>query len=488
MISAWNELKEMDFYKYFSEIALIPRGSGNEAAISNYVIDFAKGHHLDWERDEKDNVIIRKPGQGIGERCEPLVAQCHMDMVCEKAPESNHDFLTDPIRIAEREGFIVAEDTSLGADNAVGMSYILSILADRDISHPPLEALFTTSEEVGMEGMAKLSGDWVTGSRMLNLDGEEEGILYTSCAGGVRYYLEADAVRVPLKEDAIGYQLSIGGLCGGHSGLDIDKGRGNGILLLARMIAMLVEKENVVVSSFEGGGKTNAIPRDASAAVWFQPEQEARIAAEVERYYGVLSSEYDGIEPDVQVGFERLSLTADQAKGLDKKTTAAILDCILLLPNGVMSYSAHLAGVVEASVNLGSVSLTEDIFCAAGLIRTNHNSKMDDILLRVKLLADRLNCRLEERNRYPAWEYKTHSPLRELCLATYQEIYGRDAELASIHGGLECALMFEKKTDMDMISMGPNLYDVHTINEKADIASIIRVWNYLVKLLEDICR
>lgn len=484
----YDHLKQMPFFTYFSQISAIPRSSGNEEAISCFVAGFARDHGLEWQQDKHFNVIIRKKGSPGHEHGNPVVLQCHMDMVCEKTAESSHDFTKDPIVFRVVDGFLKADETSLGADNGVGMAYILSVLADENLIHPPIEAVFTTSEEVGLEGMAVLDGNWVTGDRMINLDGEEEGILYSSCAGGARYYLEKAVSYQPMEQGVTGWQIAVKNLRGGHSGVDIDKGRGNSIVILARLIAKLKERVMFGVSTIGGGSKTNAIPRDAKAVIWAEHGQEHELKSFIADFGAKLKHEYGGNEPGLVVETEPVSAPeGDALQILSPDSLNCVLDCLLLLPNGLLGYSPDLPGQVECSSNLGIMNDSDEKVVIAGLVRSNNNFRLDDVMLRVRRLADRLKFGFEERNRYPAWEFRKDSELRDLSNRVYRDLFDREIETQSIHGGLECALMFEKKEDMDMISLGPDLYDVHTVNERADIASIIRVWEYLIKLLECLC-
>ncbi|MGL6198887.1 MAG: beta-Ala-His dipeptidase [Lachnospiraceae bacterium] len=488
MLDVYDHFIQMPFYTYFSQISAIPRSSGNEEAVSGYVVGFARDHRLEWQQDKHFNVIIRKKGSPGHEHDNPVVLQCHMDMVCEKTAESSHDFNKDPIVFTAVDGFLKADETSLGADNGVGMAYILTVLADENLIHPPIEAVFTTSEEVGLEGMAALDGNWVTGDRMINLDGEDEGILYSSCAGGARYYLEKAVSFQPMEEGLTGWKIAVNNLRGGHSGVDIDKGRGNSIVILARLITKLKERVSFGVSTIWGGSKTNAIPRDASAVIWAERDQEQELKSFIADFGAKLKQEYGRNEPDLIVETKPVTVAeGDTLQILSPDSLNCVLDCLLLLPNDLLGYSPDLPGQVECSSNLGIMNASDDKVVIAGLVRSNNNFRLDDVMLRVRRLADRLKFGFEERNRYPAWEFRKDSVLRDLSTRVFHDLFDREIETQSIHGGLECALMFEKKEEMDMISLGPNLYDVHTVNERADIASIIRVWEYLVKLLERLC-
>ncbi|WZL72235.1 aminoacyl-histidine dipeptidase [Clostridiaceae bacterium 35-E11] len=480
-MNIFDDLKKMRFYTYFQQISAIPRSSGNEQSISDYIVRFAQEHRLEVRRDNKLNVMIKKQATSGYESALPVIMQCHMDMVCEKETDSDHDFTKDPIVPVEQDGVLMTSGTTLGADNAIGMSYILSILEDKTLPHPPIEAIFTASEEVGMEGMANLDIAWLNGERMINLDSEKEGVVFSSCAGGIRYYLKLPVSMQQRMPGAVPYTLTIDGLEGGHSGLDIDKGHGNSIVLLARLISKLKNKFSIQMSRISGGSKANAIPRDAFATVWFTADIAERVKEECKQFQSDLKREYALKEPQLSILIEPTAQS--DLLVLSENSLEDILASILLAPNGVLAYSSHLQGVVEVSSNIGIVELQKDCMLITGLIRSNNNEKIQDIMERFRYLSKLLNAEFNTGNDYPAWEFKEDSKLRRLCCDVYKEMFESDMQVASIHGGLECALMLGKNSNMDMVSIGPDLFDVHTTKEHVDIASLMRTWNYLIKLL-----
>lgn len=475
-----ENIQQYRFYQHFVEMSAIPRESGNEKAVSDYLVAFGDRLGLPVWQDEANNVVITKPGTAGLEGAEPVLLQAHIDMVCEKTPESRHNFLTDPILPRIRDGYLMADGTTLGADNGIGAAYMMAVLEDDSIAHPPIEAVFTTSEEVGMNGMQALDAGRLRAGRMLNLDSEGEGVLFASCAGGVRFILELPVVTEQPAQGSVPYRVAVYGLTGGHSGVDINKERANAILFLGRLLSGLRSRFAIQVSEMGGGSKDNAIPREAAAVLWLPADAAAEAVREVERLSAVITAEYTATEPGLRILFEPVSA----AQGvLDEDSLQVVLAAILLVPNGAFHYNPHLPGVLDASSNLGILHQSGENVVLTGLIRSNTNSRVQEGVERVGYLAAVLGAELNTGSSYPAWEYREQSALRDRCRQVFRERYGAEMEVASIHGGLECALMAGKRPDMDMVSIGPNLDDVHTPQERAEIASLIRVWEYLVALL-----
>lgn len=478
-----QNLQQFRFYQHFVDLSAIPHGSGNEKAVSDFLVAFAGKLGLPVRQDQENNVVICKPGSPGREGEPAIMLQAHIDMVCEKTPDSPHNFLTDPIVPVERGGYLTATNTTLGADNGIGAAYMMAILEDTAMHHPPIEAVFTTSEEVGMEGMVHLDADALQAKRMLNLDSEGEGVLYASCAGGIRYDLTIPVETQQPQQDAGPHRLVVRGLTGGHSGVDIDKERANAPLLLARVISGLRSQFAVQVSEMGGGSKDNAIPRDAEATLWLPSGDLTAIRAELATLTATIRLEYSVTEPGLDIALEPVS--ASQAV-LEDRSLEAVLAAMLLVPNGAFHYNPQLPGVLDASSNLGILRQENGKIVLSGLVRSNTNSRVSETVERIRYLAAMLGAELTTGSSYPAWEYRAESRLRELCCKTYREMFGAEMEVASVHGGLECALMAGKRPDMDMVSIGPNLEDVHTPQERAEIASLIRVWEYTVRLLDNL--
>lgn len=489
-----EDLKNQQFYHYFCEISAIPRESGNEKAISDYLIEFAKLQRLEYERDAANNIVIRKEASVSCENKPALILQCHMDMVCVADSDSIHDFCKDGMIPFEQDGFLTADRTSLGADNGVGMAYLLAVLESKTLRHPKLIGIFTTGEETGMTGMAALDASKINAERMINLDGEGEGLLFAGCAGGERFEIKIPFKREPINgtEKVKCYKLSLSGFSGGHSGIDINKGKANAIVLLARLLNVLIKKIKFQVCALEGGDKENAIPRDAFAFMCMSDDEARQASKEIREFKQQISLEFGNKEPSFSISLEEYisnNFSVGDAYARKKKTAfhpqslAKILSAILLLPNGALSFRPELENALDASSNLGVLETDEERIILRGLARANLNSKMRDAVNRIYRLGQLLDGQVEIQNGYPPWEYREGSQLRENCCSVYREMYGKEMAVSVIHGGLECALMHAKRPEMDMVSIGPNIYNVHSPEEKAEIASLIRLWNYLFKLL-----
>ncbi|MDR1622386.1 MAG: beta-Ala-His dipeptidase [Synergistaceae bacterium] len=486
---SFEDLKRLRFYRHFGNISSIPRGSGGEKAVSDYLLRFAEELGLDCRQDEALNVIIKKKAAPGYEKEPAVVLQAHMDMVCEKTADSGHDFTKDPIVPLEKDGYLTADGTTLGADNGVGVACIMAILEDETLKHPALEAVITTNEEVGMEGMSQLDASAIEGTRMINLDSEREGTFSTSCAGGARIQMTLPIARSLVPMNALPCALRVQGLTGGHSGVDIGKNRANAIVLLGRAIALLQRKIGLHVENLSGGGKLNAIPREAAALLWLEESQARRAMSETENIGKIFEMEYKVSEPaltlDLMLNLEDLDRKEAVFRGeaLTRQSLRNVLAAISLLPCGVLGFSQYLQGEVDSSCNLGIVETAEEAAVFSLMARSNTNSKMDDIVARTEHLGNVLQAEVKISNSYPAWEFRGRSPLREICVREFTALYGKPPKLASIHGGLECALMTLKKPDMDMISLGPTILDAHTPNERVEIASSIHMWELIVRIL-----
>ncbi|MDR1017147.1 MAG: beta-Ala-His dipeptidase [Lachnospiraceae bacterium] len=487
MESSYEKLKKMDFYKYFKDISNIPRGSGNEEAVHNYIINFAKEHGLEYKADNNFNVIIYKDGVGTGKDKDAVMLQGHLDMVCEKIAASNHDFMKDPIEIYEKDGYLTAKETTLGADNGIAVAYSLAVLSNNLENCPPIEALFTTNEEVGMEGMKAVDNSWIYSNKMINLDSEEEGMLTTSCAGGSRFILSRKLNYTANKENNTGYHIEISGLLGGHSGNDINKGRGNSIILLGRLLFELKERFNIRISSLGGGSKMNAIPIFSFADIWFSGEDKKEIEDYIHTFLNSIKLEYSKFDPEINVSLSPVKIE-NKPNVMDKNTLEDILDLIFFMPNGLILNSPYEENTTLSSSNMGVLMINNDMIEIQGLARSNVNSKIYNIIGIIQRICNRTNFEYTKGSSYPAWEPNENSEFQKIAKAVYKEQYGKDMVSTSMHGGLECALMIEKKPDMDMIAIGPTILEVHTVHERADITSLVDTWEYILALLQELAK
>ncbi|SHE39637.1 dipeptidase D [Marinitoga hydrogenitolerans DSM 16785] len=473
-------LKPEKVFYYFEEISQIPRCSGNEKAISDYLVNFAKERNLEYIQDKALNVIIRKPATKGYESAPGVIIQGHIDMVCEKTSDSNHDFSKDPIKLQIDGDYIKATNTTLGADNGIAVAYALAILDSKDIAHPEIEALFTTEEETGMTGANELDPSLLNGKVLLNIDSEEEGIFYVSCAGGLR-----DVITLPVEfkkpENKYGIRLKVFGLQGGHSGMEIIKQRGNANKLLGRVLYDLNKKIKVECASINGGDKSNAIPREATAELIIDNIEKAKQI--VEYWDKTFKNELSVSDPKVKVSIEEIEKSE---RVLTKESFEKAIYILMLVHDGVQTMSKSIEGLVESSSNLGVVKTYTNRIEFTSATRSSVETLRDLIHNKTEIITKLVGAELNTNAPYPAWEYKPDSRIRELMKKVYKDMYGKEPEIAAIHAGLECGILSGKMKDVDMISFGPNLYDVHTPQEKMSISSVKRVWEFLVEVLKQI--
>ncbi len=460
-------------FKYFREIAAIPHASFNEKAIGDYLLKFASDRNLENKRDEYGNVYIRKAATGA--KSEPIILQGHMDMVAAKEEGFDFNFDTDALQLYEEDGFLHAKGTTLGADNGIAVAMILALLDDESVVHSGIEAVITVQEEVGLLGAAKVEGDWFKGKTLINIDSEEEGIFTVSCCGGVRQVLKLDINKVENKAKKA-YKITLEGLLGGHSGMEIDKGRANALQLIARIVNAL---DGCFLAEMAGGVAMNAIAKDAYAIVTTDKD----ISATIEQLSADFKSEFSLTDAALNIKVETVDapsqvLSADVADRLVK--------LLLTLPCGVITMSPAIKGLVQTSSNLGVLRIENNQFVVETSHRSSVASEKSLLMIKTKMIADMLGAEYGSQGDYPAWEYRADSEIREIFKQKYHEQSGKEAEIAAIHAGLECGILQEQIGKLDMISIGPNIYDVHTPNEKLDIESSKRTYQLLLNVLAKI--
>lgn len=482
-MGALSNLEPKEVFTYFEEICSIPRASYHEEKISNYCVEFAKRHGLFYIQDELKNIIMIKDATPGYEQKEPIIIQGHLDMVCEKKPDCKTDFETDGIKVMIEGDDLTADGTTLGGDDGIAIAYALAILASDTIAHPKLEVLFTVSEEVGMEGASGIDVSMLEGRRLLNLDSEEEGFLLAGCAGGARI-----ECRLPVQcEDAQGsaMEITVEGLNGGHSGVEIDKGRANANLIMGRILAELAKDTDYHLSSAEGGRKDNAIPRECKA-ILCMPEQDVektkQVCADLQKE---LSNEYAVTDANIRIKAE-LKHALLPGKMLDSDSTKRAVLLLQALPNGVQTMSADVKDLVETSLNLGVLKLDTQELSLSYAVRSSLGSAKDALLDKMAFLTEGLGGVAERSGDYPAWEYKRDSVFREKLAAVYERMYGKPPVIQAIHAGLECGLLAGKLPGLDCVSIGPDMKDVHTTEEKLSISSTKRVWEFIVEVLKEI--
>lgn len=475
-----DQIDYKNVFHYFEEISNIPRGSGNNQPMSDYLIAFAKERGLSYTRDEALNVIITKEATAGYETCPTLILQGHMDMVCEKKSETDHDFLTQGLDLCIEDDFIYAKGTTLGGDDGVAVAYILAILDSETIEHPRLEMVITTDEEIGLIGATNLDASSLQGTFMINLDSEEEDILLTSCAGGM-----SSVCKLPLsykKTEGKKVSVIIKGLLGGHSGAEIDKKRVNADILLGRLL-MDLSKYPFELLSIEGGLKDNAIPREAVAELVVKEEDSYGLINEIKFLSEKYKNEYRTNEPDLAIGIQQGE--EREYLVLDERTKENVMFFLLQAPNGIQTMSSNIEGLVESSLNLGILRMSEEEIEFSFSVRSSVSSYKWFLSEKLKNLITFLGGTYDYHGEYPGWEFKKNSKLRDIYCNSYKEMFGKDIKVEAIHAGLECGIIAEKLDNLDIISIGPNIYDIHTTEERLSISSTKRIFDLLLKVLKD---
>lgn len=474
-------LKPEPVFRYFEEICSIPHTSHHEKALSDHCIRFAKERGYDCTQDEMGNVIIIAEATPGYEDVEAVIVQGHLDMVGDKTEGCDIDMEKEGPRIYIDGDYIRADGTTLGGDNGIAVAYALALLDAKDgsIPHPRVEVVLTVCEEIGLLGASAMDFYPCRARRMLNIDSEVEGILTAGCAGGRRARCHIPVKRIPCA--GLRCKLELVGLLGGHSGMEIDKGRANGATLLGRFLMLLKENMPYDLVSFAAGAKENVIPKSGSAVILIPAEEEGSLKKIIERFMGFMEAEYGTADPNI-----RLELTVGKTgafPALDKASKSRVLTALNLMPNGVQAMSMDLPGLVETSVNMGVAELAEDELIIRQSIRSSVASAKEMISRKVTLLAEQLGGRVDFQGDYPAWPYARDSRLRDLCVEIFKEQYGHEPKIEMMHAGLECGIILGKLEGLDCISFGPNQHDIHTPNEHLDIASAARVWEYLKAIL-----
>lgn len=476
-----NDLQPKEVFRYFYEICRIPHGSYNIDAISDYLVAFAKERNLEVRQDELKNVIIKKPATEGYEKEETLILQGHMDMVAVKDAESDIDLEREPLRLNFKDGCLYAEGTSLGGDDGIAVAYALAILDSDSIKHPALEAVFTVNEEVGMDGAIGIDLSDLKGTRLLNIDSEEEGVLLTSCAGGMRVHAVIPTNKVPLEGTCV--EITLSGLKGGHSGAEIHHGRANANHTMGRILAELSKKVAFNLVQISGGEKDNAIPLYAEAVLAIKNPNMALMKAELESLEAMLNNEYAGKEENILITLRKLE--SGEAEMVDAASTKSICEYLCAVPDGVIAVSGLNPGFVETSLNLGVLKLTEAGLEADYALRSSIEQSKLFLRDRVDMITRAFGGTCEFSGDYPGWEYKVVSPLRDKMIRVYEGCYGSSPEVTAIHAGLECGILLEKKKDLDCISFGPDIYDIHTTKERMSVDSVQRTWEYLLAVLAE---
>ncbi len=483
-MSTISTLEPKEVWHYFAEICQIPRPSKKEEKIIAYLMDFGKKHQLKTKTDAAGNIVIKKPATKGMEHCKPLVLQSHMDMVCEKNADKHHDFFKDPIIPVVDGDWIHAQGTTLGADDGIGMAAQLAILASNTIEHPPLECLFTVDEETGLTGAFALQPGFIEGKTLINLDSEDEGEIFIGCAGGMDTIATFNYRTRPVPSGSVAYRVEIKGLRGGHSGDDIHKGYGNSNKLLNRFLWNATRKFNIRLHKFDGGHLRNAIAREAHAIITVKSKYITLFDTYFSAYCKEVFKELKKVEPKLVMEFHKIENPRYVMKMADQLN---LLNGLYACPHGIIRMSADIPGLVETSTNLASVKFFEgNIIEVTTSQRSSIDSAKTDIADMVASVFNMAGAMVVHTDGYPGWTPNRESELLHIAETSYHKLFHHKAEVKAIHAGLECGLFLEKYQGMDMISIGPTLKNVHSPDERINIPSVEKFWQFLLDVVKSI--
>ncbi|MCR4902700.1 MAG: aminoacyl-histidine dipeptidase [Butyrivibrio sp.] len=476
-----ENLQPKEVFGFFEEICNIPHGSGNLQQISDFLVKFAKDRNLEYIQDDELNVIIKKPGTKGYEDKEPIILQGHMDMVAVKDPGIDKDMTRDGLDVQTDGSFVWAKGTSLGGDDGIAVAYCLALLDSDTIPHPPLEVVITTNEETGMDGARAIDLSSLKGKRLLNMDNEEEGVLLVSCAGGARFHSNLKVERQELSGTK--YEVSIGGLLGGHSGEMIKKERGNANFLLARVLLKVKETVSIGVISMEGGVADNAIPSLSNAQIILpETETEDNLKAALNKVCSEIQEELAVKDPGFKIDLKCEGNATE--KVLDETSFKKAMGLIISLPNGVQANSASIEGLVETSLNLGIMHLTSEELQLEYSVRSSVEQSKDMLLIKLRTITEAFGGYHSTNSSYPGWAYKEDSALRKHMVEVYKELNGEEPKVVAIHAGVECGLFSEKIEGLDCVSIGPDMEAIHSTGERLSVASTAKTWEFVKAILK----
>lgn len=465
-------------FGYFEKICSIPHGSGNTKAISDYLVSFAQEHGIRYVQDELNNVIMFQEGTCGMENHAPVIIQGHMDMVCEKDEDCPIDLQTQGLDVTHDGSYVFAKGTTLGGDDGIALAYALAILADKSIAHPPLEVVITVDEETGMEGATGIDLSEFQGRTLINIDSEEEGVFTVSCAGGAR-----STITMPIQRRAVYgpcVKLTVDGLQGGHSGVEIHKNRANANKVMGEFLSRIQKLMPLCLTKLSGGSKDNAIPRSCTVTLVAMGSHIERINEVAEQLQQEIREQYD--EPEAVIFGDDVDAFGGNA--LSTGDTAKVIALLCAAPNAVQAWSQDIPGLVQTSLNLGIAKLEKEQLRLTFAVRSSVNQEKRDLLARIRELAAFHGATCDEMGDYPAWEYQKESRLRDTMVRVYQEMFGKDPQVVAIHAGLECGILSSKLPGLDCVSIGPEMHDIHTSRETLGIASTKRTWEFLLETLK----
>lgn len=481
LVSAIRKLQPEMLWQCFADLNEVPRPSKGEARVTEFMTQFGINLGLATEVDAVGNVLIRKPGTAGKEKNAPVVLQSHLDMVWQKNSSSKFDFENSGIEMRVDGDWVKAAETTLGADNGIGVAAIMAILAADDLEHPPLEALFTIDEETGMTGAKSLKAGWIKGKQLLNLDTEQDNELTIGCAGGVNVTAQLPVVWEPVSGEVQSFQLTVSGLTGGHSGMDIHLGRGNANKLMNRLLWQLAQSHGLRLSALNGGGLRNAIPRESTATVSLPTSQVAAAREWLSRETAVLSSEYSHTDPNLKI---ELTETAAPAQWLSNDCQRAVLGCVYACPNGIHRMTPTIASLVQSSNNLACVAIKPNQVEFLCLTRSSVDSERDDLARTICALFAMVGANAQTSDDYPGWQPDPQSHLTQTMSQLYRELFSGEPHVAACHAGLECGIIGSHYPGMQMISFGPNILGAHSPDERVQISSVQKFWRYLTETLK----
>lgn len=483
MSEAIQGLQPALVWKYFAEISKIPRPSKHEKQISDYIMETAKKLGLEAKRDKFLNVVVKKPASAGRENVPSLCLQGHVDMVPEKNKEKVHDFLKDPIELVRKGNMLMANGTTLGADNGIAVATYLAIMEDKSLVHGPLELLFTVDEETGLTGANNLKPGFLESKTLMNLDSEEEGSLYVGCSGGRNTHGTWKLALENAPKGAVALKVIVKGLKGGHSGLEIDKGRGNSIKIINRVLIAL-EKVGARLSHIEGGNKSNAIPREAEATIFVAKKDVVKTAVIVADWNEMIKAELSSVEPDLQILVEEV--TVKKAKVLKKVQQVALYRTISALPHGVLKMSADIKELVETSTNVAIIKTEKGKIELITSQRSSVASEIVEALQTMNSIFTLGGAKVVHTEGYPGWKPNLNSKILAVAKQSYKNLYGKEPLVKAIHAGLECGIIGEKYPGMDMVSFGPTLEGVHSPDEKIHIDTVEKFWKFTLEILKNV--
>jgi len=469
-------------WNHFADLNAVPRPSKKEERVIEFMMNFGRELNLETIKDEIGNVVIKKPASQGMENRKKVILQSHLDMVHQKNGDTIFDFDKEGIKMRVQGDWIDAEGTTLGADNGIGVATIMATLSSNDIEHPPIEALFTIDEETGMTGAKEMDGSLFQGEILLNLDTEDDDELSIGCAGGIDTNTTYNYEKVEMPKNATSFRIEIKGLLGGHSGMDIDSGRGNANKWMARILWNLAQKNTIYINDFDGGGLRNAIPREATAS-FSTADELSQIQNEFNIQKQVLVSEYKSIEGNISIEISKIANEGNVVSEVDSKK---ILNTLCSLHNGVYRMSPDIKGLVETSSSLARVLISEGVFITQSLQRSSVESTKDEIAMTIKSAFENMGCAVVQSGDYPGWEPNPNSDILTIMEDLYKKLFNENPQVKACHAGLECGILGTHLPDVDMISFGPNIRAAHSPDEKVQISSVQKFWRYYIESLKAI--